>query len=160
VEWQGETKTTTVVAKAGEAATVEVSLPMRAGQLVLHINQDEASVQVDGKAVGKTPFVTPLEFPPGDHQVIVEWRGQQKTANVVLAEGKTAAVELNFPEPIVVAKPPPPPAPSPRAKWYRKSWVWVAAGAVVASVGVTLAVIYGRSDHYPTVDLGSQPIGH
>ncbi len=93
------------------------------GELLFDIQPSGATVKVDGREVGRSPFSRPLVVPAGSHRVEVSAPGMQSQSRVVTVEGgMTANVRLSLsssggsappPPPPDVPPPPPPDAPPP-----------------------------------------------
>lgn len=108
------------------------------GQLRIDCAVAGAEVSVDGKPKGHTPLPGPFEVRPGEHVVnVVSKEHVPFERDVVVAPD--AAVDVR-----VVLVPIAAPESGQRSTaWYRKWWVWTAAGAVVAG-SVTAAVLATR----------------
>ncbi|MBT9554983.1 MAG: PEGA domain-containing protein [Myxococcales bacterium] len=67
------------------------------GQLAVFSFVQGASVEVDGKLVGKIPLTGPLELTPGEHSVRVFARGHTEVADqVTIVAGETAEFEADL----------------------------------------------------------------
>jgi len=115
------------------------------GALAVRCRPDGAAVQLDGASIG----VTPVErggVPRGNH--VVDVRADlhlPRRLEVTVTPGATTVVDCDLsrlPEAPVPARPPsaivhgPTPTKPPAQKpWYRRPWVWIAAGAVVVAGG-------------------------
>ena len=135
----------------------------------IRCNRSGAAVTVDGQALAATPLPRPVWVEPGSHQVTLEWEGEEKSGSFAVAAAQTVSLGLDFgerqplPPPVVVPVPLPvslvqQSAPRPRSL-LRSTWLWVGAGALVAVVGTSLILIYGRSEHFPSTGFGTQTIG-
>jgi hypothetical protein len=134
-----------------EQVQAQVSLlESRLAELTVTTDRPGASVNVDGRDVGKTPLFQPLRLAAGTHTVSITMEGiAPLTRSIALREGERQALAFVLPvalapAPAATAQPPaatvvspPPPAAEPIA--YRKwATVSVAAGAAVgaAALGV------------------------
>jgi len=107
--------------------------------ITLQANVDGATVEVDGKAVGKTPLSAPIQASPGSHELKVSREGylpfsafisvsagSMVTVNAKLTPGESAGQS----------------APTPRAHRRGYTWTWV-TGGVAAALLITCAVTGG-----------------
>lgn len=163
VQWQGEEKTLGIAVVAGALLSNQVSFDLKPAKVSVRSNRDGARVWVDGKDVGLVPLETSLSIPPGEHDLVLQYKNEKLASHLALAEGEDKVVTLEFSEveAPLAATLVEPPSPSTRARteWHRSPWVWGAAGAVLVGVATTLVVVYGRSTTYPSTNMGTHPIG-
>jgi hypothetical protein len=113
-------------------------------RVTVRVDQDGATVLLDGQRVGSTPLAQILQLGPGSHVLEVRkdgFREARLSFDVMAGETKELALAL---EPLVPAPPPPPsPAePSIAESW----WFWTLIGAVVVGGAVTTAVLLWPED--------------
>jgi hypothetical protein len=157
-----------VEVKGTESIEIAARLDDEPAVVALVVEPVAARVVVDGKAVGPGARQT-MELAPGAHTLRAEGDGYEageQRFEVVAGERKSVSLALvkkkvEVPPAVpatVLAKPAPTepakatadlPSTTVRAKeepgspWYKKWWVWTAAGAVVVG-GVTAAVLLTR----------------
>jgi hypothetical protein len=109
-----------------------------------------ARVTVDGAQVGVVPYEG--EVPPGSHRVVVEIEdGGPLIRTVEAVPGEETRLEY---KPILVKEPVAPVVVKQSGSaWYKKWWVWTAAGAVLAGGATATALILaGGSGGPPSPD--------
>jgi len=145
------------------------------GELSVTGSSAGATVLVDGKKAGKTPYVGRVII--GRHVVEVRGAaGQRRRQEVIVAYQKRSRVEVKLGPP--AKAPPPSPAPVPRVapkaatvvphtdppapEPRRRIWTWVAAGGAVAAAGVAMGVgasVYSDRDEYESLAPGDARLG-
>ncbi len=125
--------------------------PPARGSILVAVNVDGAMVAVDGQMVGESP-VAPVEVPPGSHTVSVNRAGFQpysRSVEVTL-DGVRVNADLQPDEEEMArladledeareqAEGPKP--------WYKRWYVWAAAGAVLVGASVAVGVAAGGAD--------------
>jgi hypothetical protein len=128
-----------LMVSAGVPATLTfdlVAIP-RTGKVRISTTVPRAMISVDGKPIGVSPVEVELE--PGGHAVEVSASGYQvRRDEIAVAAGQRRALELTLVK-IVREK-----------RWYKKWWVWTAAGVAVGSVtAFGLAGGFGSSQQPP-----------
>lgn len=162
-EWQDANRSDLLNVAAGQPTVAHLDFEPKPALLSIHCNREGALVRTNTTEQGMTPLANPLPLHPGTHRLTVEWQGEKRTLDLSLVEGevvsRTVDFEQRLPSPTPVIGQPAPAQPVPAARaWYRSPWVWAAAGAVVVGTGVTLIWVYGRSDRFPTPNMGTQPV--
>jgi hypothetical protein len=165
VEWQSLSKTESVTVAVGNTTAVQLDLETKPGLLSIRCNREGALVRVDQKEQGATPLANFLQLAVGTHSLTLEWQGEKKTIDFTVGESETLAKTFTFEDKQPAVAPVPSAITSVQQttpaqhSMSRSTWLWIGAGTVVAVVGTSLALIYGRGDRYPSTAFGSQTIG-
>ncbi len=149
------------------------------GLLTVETVPSGATIAVDGKAVGTTPFVAPVRVAIGQHTVVASLEGHiVKDSGLKLSPKQTLTVALELvaaPEASVqpqAVEPPPAepqavpkakpakdlaaaPEPQPSGAWKTVGWIGVALGAVGVAAGARVGVLaLGVDEHLSNVCAG------
>lgn len=127
--------------RAGRETVLEIDLIAVAGALDVHARPRGAQVIVDGKLLGEAPWRGDVEA--GRRRVVIRAPGHQPWR-------RTLRVELGEVYPIDVVLVPAEASEDEPTAWYAEPWLWVGAGAVVATA-VVVAVVLGAEDE-PAAD--------
>jgi tetratricopeptide (TPR) repeat protein len=114
-------------------------LGRRTGTIAIEVNVPGAEVQIDGVAVGQTPFGEPLLLDAGEHTISVRKTGYQaKTSQVTLLGGDALKSQVTLdklsaqPEKIIIEREV---QDSNRSAWM---WgMWTGAGVLAIASGIT-----------------------
>jgi len=156
-----------------EARRSAAELKTKLGRIEVTCATDGAEITVDGKQVGSAPLGQMIWTTPGRHQVAVQAQGfSPAIEDVVVTAGMAVGVSIAL-RPIDLR--PANPATSAALVGgsggegsgaepkpiYRRTWFWVAAGAVVAAGTVTAILLStgssgGGSGGVPATTLGAQ----
>ncbi len=143
-----------VAVRAGRDAVVEADLMAMFGVLRVQSDPPGATVLLDGRAVGVSPFEGDVE--PGQRVLTVTARGfAPHRSEVALVRGEVSAHRV-----VLVPAPALAEQPVGGDPWYGRWWVWAAAGAVVAGT-VTAAIVLsadGEGAGAPTRSLTFEPV--
>jgi hypothetical protein len=164
LEWEGEYKASVLAVVAGATLPADVTFEPKPAAVSVRCNREGALVRLDGKDAGKTPLAAPLSVVVGEHDLVLEYQGENQSRRLVVAEGEAISVELSFADkpqvPVVVTPAAPAPSlPPTERKWYRSPWAWGTGGVLLAGVATTLVLVYGQRDSYPSTNMGTHPIG-
>lgn len=115
-------------------------------RVVLRVDQDGATVLLDGERVGTTPLVHLLELGPGSHLLEVRrdgFRDAQLPFDVMAGESKELVVALEPLTPVPFTDPEQPPEePGIAESW----WFWTLIGVVAVGGAVTAGVLLWPED--------------
>jgi len=122
------------------------------GSLAILCDAPGANVVLDGKIVGKTPLVRPLEgIDVGKHTLKLEARGYTTFESAVdVRFQKTSEVVVRL---LLIGGPlePPPEAPTP---WYASPWMYAAVGAGAVVLGFFIGRALAKES---TIDCTKDP---
>lgn len=140
-----------------DARRAVADLHRRLGRVHVRDAEDGIELSVDGRIIGRTPFVNDIWVTPGSHVLVAGSDVASASTTVTVAAGGSETVVLpvspsgNRTVPVaaaaVFAEPPQeepatatvtwtPPTPAVRRGWWLgRTWTWVAAGVAVASAG-------------------------
>ncbi|MBK8996845.1 MAG: hypothetical protein IPM35_14000 [Myxococcales bacterium] len=105
----------------------------------------DAVLRVDGKPVAASALGAPHRLDPGPHQIEAASRGEQRAAQIELAEGDHETVTLDFSASVVAAPTPKPGAVRPAERSPTLGYVIGGIGvAGLATAAVTGALILSR----------------
>lgn len=127
----------TFMVQAGEETELEIDLIPAAGVVRIETARPGATVTIDGRAVGVTPF--DQDVPLGKVVISVSRPGfVEQLREVQILAGKTYDLKI-----ILV---PSPTAAPPGGRVTGKWWFWTAVGAAVLGGATLVAVLAGGSD--------------
>lgn len=132
------------------------------GVIFFRIEPEGASIEIDGKAIGKSPLDRPYYVVPGEHKYLIEHEGYKTLSGTVELEGGDVredpmALEKITKEPIVVEKDddlPPPMPPRHRDKTQLYVGLGLTGGFAVAA---TVTGLLALSRHNTFTDANADP---
>jgi hypothetical protein len=147
----------TFTAESGGEVELEIDLIPIAGVVTINSNAKGATVKVDGKIVGVTPFVD-QEVKPGKVALGIESPGYEpflRQLEIVAGQPYTLVAKLKkIPTPVV--QPISTASEASQPGFYETWWFWTIMGAVVVSTTATALVLsdpfQSTSDSGPGVD--------
>ena len=112
------------------------SLEGAPGRLRVTSDPIGASVRVDGRRVGKTPWSGEVEA--GEHEVVVSMRGHEdESRTLTLVSGVEESVDFTL-----MSELPEGPVQKPRPQW--PAWTGIGAGVALAIAGTALIALQGK----------------
>jgi tetratricopeptide (TPR) repeat protein len=156
-----------------QANTQAADLKSKLARITVDCNRPGAVVSIDGLKRGTIPLGRPLMVEPGSHRLTLTSdagftssdftaeAGQELSRIVTFELAKAPAesvVDVPKPQPEVLLPTQAPTPPPERDKISRRTWYWIAGGAVLAATAATLIVLFTRSDEYPGASLGTRTI--
>ncbi len=133
--------------RRAEVAAEVARLMLDVGQVRVEVDEPGATIEVDGRRVGKSPLDVAVPLNPGRHRVVA--RGSRaETREIEVQKGGSTVVTFEL-------EPPPPPAAGFQFPGAAVGTAWVVTGLVSVSAAITgsLALI-GSADLDDDVYLG------
>lgn len=121
------------------------------GRVTVNANVAQATVEIDGAAIGQTPLAEPVEVNPGAHQVVVSREGFRTfRGSLTAASGQLSTVNANLESLVkVVQQVVEVERKAEVVPLHKRWWLWTAVGVVLAAGAITAGVVGSQE---PPVD--------